>query len=371
MTLPCNNLFMTGHPLKYCLYVREDLAALKQGFFDAPELYGMKSDLYMYRELRAFLRTQNICLDTQNNLSPEEAEVVICVNETGYFQHYARAACNRLIVLILTEPPVYNRKDWDAGRHRLFDKVFTYNTDLVQKDPGKYVHLAYPIDFSVKKPMPALSRDAVLKRRHSCMISAAFAITRSRQNRGSLLYERYRVLRWYHRHAAGQLDYYARTEPEQKFLHFRGASLLNRISPSLIRRLAARGYRKNLAQLYKGPVPGLDKNEVLARYNFNFCFENSAGLNGYISEKIFDCFFSNTVPVYYGASNIGHYIPEDCFISFTDFSTIGALQKHLAEMDYNTYIQYLNNAAAFLGSPAAAHFGTDKFVQTLYQEIHP
>jgi hypothetical protein len=354
-------------PIKYCLYVREDLASLKPSFFDAAELYGMKTDLYMYKELRAFLQTKNIHLDTQNIHSPEDSEVVICVNETGYFQQYRRSTRNRLLVLILTEPPVYNRQDWDPESHRMFDKIFTYNADLVKKDESKYIHLAYPIDFNVKKPEAALTQNDFLKKKHSCMISAAFAITTSRQNRGSLLYERYEVLRWYHRNAPDQLDYYARTEPEQKFLYFRGASLINRINPGITNRIATRSYRKNLAKLYKGPVPGLDKNRVLGTYKFNFCFENSAGLKGYITEKIFDCFFSNTVPVYYGASDIEQYIPKNCFISFTDFSTIGALQKYLAGMDYNRYIQYLNHADDFLRSPAAGYFSTDEFIQTLYR----
>lgn len=359
---------MAEKMLKYCLHVREDLAALKDGFFEAREFYGMKSDLYMYRELRNFLFTQGIDLNTQQVNAPGESDVIICVNETAYFEHYTRTPANKLLVLVLTEPPVYNKSDWDENKHILFDKVFTYNSDLENKNRHKYKYLPYPIDLSEKRITNLLSREAFQAKKHSCLIAGAFAITQG-ENKNSLLYERYKIMAWYNKYAPGQLDYYGRTRPEPKFLHFRGASLLNRIHPGITKFVANRSYGRNMADVYKGEVPGLNKNETLARYKFNFCFENTCGLSGYITEKIFDCFFSGTVPVYYGAPDIGQYIPKNCFISFTDFSSPGALHKYLAEMDYNTYLQYLAEASEFLDSPALTHFSTDTFIQTLYPEI--
>ena len=48
---------------------------------------------------------------------------------------------------------------------------------------------------------------------------------------------------------------------------------------------------------YKGSPD--NKAEALLPYEYSIAIENSL-LDGYISEKLFDCFLSNTVPVYYG-----------------------------------------------------------------------
>ena len=359
---------MTADALKYCLYVREDLASLEHSFFDTPELYGMRSDMYMYRELKHFLRSKNIDLETQRVHSPQESDVIICLNETDRFTDYIRTSRNRLLVLILSEPPVYNKKDWDEKRHAAFDLVFTYDQDLVQKNRDKYIQFCYPIELDMERPKGILSEEGFLRKKHSCMIAGAFAITYNRAYPQSLLYERYKVLTWYNDYAPEQLDYYGRTEPEQKFRYFRGASLVNRINPELTHNIARYLYRHRLSGIYKGSLPGLSKNKALSDYKFNFCFENSS-LKGYITEKIFDCFFSGTVPIYYGAPDIGHYIPEDCYLSFTQFESISALQKYLAEMDYDTYLQYLVKAADFLSSPAVEVFSTEKFIEKLYSAI--
>ncbi|MCL1721757.1 glycosyltransferase family 10, partial [Vibrio parahaemolyticus] len=50
---------------------------------------------------------------------------------------------------------------------------------------------------------------------------------------------------------------------------------------------------------YKGSVES--KTHTLKNYKFCICFENAQMIEGYITEKIFDCFFSATVPIYWGA----------------------------------------------------------------------
>ena len=52
---------------------------------------------------------------------------------------------------------------------------------------------------------------------------------------------------------------------------------------------------------------------VFNRYKFVICFENSY-LDGYITEKIFNCFFSKTIPIYKGSPIISSYISDKSFI---------------------------------------------------------
>ena len=56
---------------------------------------------------------------------------------------------------------------------------------------------------------------------------------------------------------------------------------------------------------------------VLNRYKFIFVCENSI-TDGYITEKIFNCFFARTIPIYFGAKNINDYIDNNTFINMND-----------------------------------------------------
>ena len=80
--------------------------------------------------------------------------------------------------------------------------------------------------------------------------------------------------------------------------------------------LYGKGWGNN-QQIYCGVVT--DKRDAYAKYKFAICFENSRS-EGYISEKIFDCFVSGIVPIYAGARNVTQYIPEGCFIDYFKYS---------------------------------------------------
>ena len=56
---------------------------------------------------------------------------------------------------------------------------------------------------------------------------------------------------------------------------------------------------------------------VMNKYKFILCFENSYG-NGYITEKIFNCFFAKCIPIYKGSPIISNYINDDSFISLNN-----------------------------------------------------
>ena len=56
-----------------------------------------------------------------------------------------------------------------------------------------------------------------------------------------------------------------------------------------------------------------DKWEGLYKYRYSVAIENTSKPD-YWTEKIADCFLSFTVPIYFGATNIGRYFPEDSFI---------------------------------------------------------
>jgi hypothetical protein len=76
--------------------------------------------------------------------------------------------------------------------------------------------------------------------------------------------------------------------------------------------------RKTLMSIYKGACDS--KFEVLSQYKFCLCFENMA-MQGYITEKIFDCFYAGTIPLYLGATDIADLVPADAYIDCRKFSS--------------------------------------------------
>lgn len=76
--------------------------------------------------------------------------------------------------------------------------------------------------------------------------------------------------------------------------------------------------RQTLMSIYKGACSS--KYEVLSQYKFCLCFENMA-MKGYVTEKIFDCLYAGTIPLYLGATDIQDLIPEDVYIDCRKFSS--------------------------------------------------
>lgn len=87
--------------------------------------------------------------------------------------------------------------------------------------------------------------------------------------------------------------------------------------------------RKTIMSIYKGACAS--KYEVMSNYTFALCFENMA-MQGYVTEKIFDCFYAGTIPLYFGASNISDLIPKDAFIDCRIFATWAQLTEELLRM---------------------------------------
>jgi alpha(1,3/1,4) fucosyltransferase len=353
---------------KWCMYVRPDLAAMGDRFFEAAELHGMKTDLYMYTALRDRLRTMGVDLHTQSRHAPEESDVVICLNETDFFTSYRRDPRNKKLMLILTEPPVYNMKDWDPSRHRLFDVVFTYDNALVESDRVLYRLIHFPV--LLPEPPPVPSEKEFLAKSLSCIVAGAISITRSKREDGSLLFERYRIIKWYNRHHPDDLHFYSRTSPLPKFRHFRGAALLGRFMPALTDRIGSRMYDRNAARVYKGAIPALEKGRVMSAYRFNYCLENTQGIRGLISEKIFDCFAAGTVPIYFGAPDIATHIPSSCYMLYEAHKGLPELHRAISSVTYGKYLEYLSEARKFMTSDRIRAFGTDHFVDTIIAESH-
>jgi hypothetical protein len=82
--------------------------------------------------------------------------------------------------------------------------------------------------------------------------------------------------------------------------------------------------------------------KVLNQYKFIICFENSYINDGYITEKIFNCFFSNSIPLYSGSERIHDYFNSDSFINIDDSYDYMSIIKELNKNE-QLYNQYISN----------------------------
>lgn len=124
--------------------------------------------------------------------------------------------------------------------------------------------------------------------------------------------------------------------------------------------------KNNVQKTYKGAIQ--NKYETLNNYTFAFAFENCA-LPGYITDKVFDCLFVGTIPIYLGAPGIKEYIPKNCFIDMRDFNNYGELRKFLKALSQSEIQGYKENGRRFLESENYKPFTKEHFAEVFAKAI--
>ena len=103
------------------------------------------------------------------------------------------------------------------------------------------------------------------------------------------------------------------------------------------------------------------KSTTLAQYRYALCFENSV-LKGWITEKLFDCFFAGTIPVYWGAPDVLDWVPSECFIDMREFKDFAELRSFLHSRSPADEQGYREAARDYLLSDRFDPFRIDTFV---------
>jgi hypothetical protein len=132
-----------------------------------------------------------------------------------------------------------------------------------------------------------------------------------------------------------------------------------RIRPNPLYRAAAQAHRGRTRS----------KARTLGSYRFAICFENMV-LKGWMTEKIFDCFYAGTVPVYWGAPDVLDWVPADCFIDMRQFSGFAELRDHLHSLTTADVDNYREAARAYVASPRFDPFRKGAFVDLFRRIFH-
>ncbi len=265
-------------------------------------------------------------------------------------QHVTKATINYLLMF---ETEFVKVENADAKQWSRYRKIFTWNDELVDGD--RFIKINFP------NPIHVNPVDGFSYRDHFCCLISSNRTLAVKDDR--ILYaERVRAIRWFETHAPQDFDLY-------------GVGWdIPVVSSGLIGKLERRFWRalSRLVKLrpfpsYRGRVA--HKGDVLMRTRFAICYENVRDLPGYITEKIFDCFFSGCVPVYWGARNITEHIPADCFVDRRNFRDTGEVYAYLKAMTEKEFKDYQQRIAAFLQSDAAYPFSSEFFAETVVTTI--
>jgi hypothetical protein len=119
-------------------------------------------------------------------------------------------------------------------------------------------------------------------------------------------------------------------------------------------------------QAYRGVAR--DRPGLLAGYRFALVFENTR-FPGYVSERIFECFFARCIPIYSGAPDVAQYVPPAAFIDARQFATYDDLERFLRATTEADARRYLDAAHTFLASTAYESFCIDRFARDMVDAL--
>ena len=84
------------------------------------------------------------------------------------------------------------------------------------------------------------------------------------------------------------------------------------------------------------------KEKFLKKCKFSLCFESTKH-EGFITEKIVEAFYCDTIPIYYGSSNIKEIFNPKAFIDISDYPDFDSAIERILEIenDDNLYLEML------------------------------
>ena len=224
-----------------------------------------------------------------------------------YFYQAIKFYPREKLFLQINEPPTVNSMSYDVRYHNFFKRILTWNDSLV--DGEKYYKFFIP----QYKPENIVCLSAKDKKFLTMIVA-----NKSSKFAQELYSARRDVIEFFETKKEGLFDLYGI------------------------------GWEKCGYKNYKGRTE--KKLTTLSQYKFSICFENVKDIPGYITEKIFDCFFAGTVPIYLGAENIKDYIPENTFIDARQFQSKDEMLDYLLHISEEQYELIQNNIVDYLNS---------------------
>lgn len=277
--------------------------------------------------------------------------------------NYLKKKKHKRLYLFMFESPLIRPDNWNVINHAPFSKVFTWSDQLV--DAKKYFKFFLPNKL-------VLDFDRNVPRQKFCTIIAGNKTTVN--NKSELYSERNEAIRWFEREHPKDFDLFGFAwdigEPMSllkkiiKFNKFTNKVYFKLCEINAVKYIKC--FHVNYPS-YKGRVNS--KRSVLSQYKFCICYENIDNVDGYITEKIFDCFFSGCIPIYLGAPDVNKFIWSSTYIDKRLFNSYDELYDYLKTMPDSVYENYLNEISKFLLSDEIKRFSAECFAEIILKNI--
>lgn len=346
-------------------------AFLENRLFSLDSLSGAHSGNTHWMQPMAFLRQEalkhDIQLDTMDILPIIEADIALFMeapSSPDIVADLKRKAPHLKTIFMPIETPLGRGYLFNKSNHEQFDAILTYNHLLT--DNKKYFHFYLPVasleyvEFGKK----------FVDRKPACMITSY---------RNVRLKTGFNLMKsGWHFSIHDWLDYafsYGITNAKKKTLA-RAFELFSEDSLDIFgdgwgdsssglkdRLLGRKSFKSAKGRLETS------KLAVLGNYRFNICYENCENDCSYISEKIFDAFYGDTVPVYLGNISIERHIPKECFVDARDFRSQRELARFICECPQRLWEDYRRAGQSFLESPAFEKFLPSAFADNFLRPI--
>jgi hypothetical protein len=279
-----------------------------------------------FRRLYKIARNQNISLTTYDLCKDwGEYDSILVFDRPDFY----RLGLNNKIsnfngkkILAILEPPVVKPHSYSKKYHQKFNLVLTWNSSYLMN--SLYSQLPY-FQFSY---IGKYNKIPYEEKKLLVMINSnKFSYVKDEH-----YHERIHLIRYFTCNLKDDFDLYG----------YGWDSRLPGLSRSLINPINLIKYIYDVIKYEKFPsYRGTcdDKYEILAKYKYVLCLENMKNIDGYLTEKIYDCFKVGVVPVYLGCKNINAFVSHESFIKYQ----IGGYQellenlKFISKKDYQYY----------------------------------
>lgn len=300
---------------------------MDNGLFDPQKLKLRDNVLSPFLELKAKYEKEGYVIGTADLVPVEEADVIIFFDlDLKYILKTYFANKLQKAVYISFEPPVVyqqHRPEILSRIATIFNKMLTWQDDLVDN------HRTFKFFF----PVPAFTEAVTSVSFQSKKLITTIVGHKASNQKNELYSKRVEAIKYF--------------EKTLKDFSFFGAGWSKKDFPS-----------------YAGKVDS--KYDVLKQYKFVLSYENEFLINGLVSEKIFDCFYARTIPIFWGAENVGDYFPADTFVDKRNFTTYEELHKYLEGMSEEEYSRRLMAIEKYLISAEFQKHSCAYFAKTVF-----
>tara|TARA_B100001059_G_scaffold235120_1_gene279769 strand:+ start:901 stop:1890 length:990 start_codon:yes stop_codon:yes gene_type:complete len=275
-----------------------------------------------YLDIKREFNKRNIELFTEDILPETEADFSIYID-------YKRPININNNYLIVVEPQTIIKRNHQKRSLRVFNKIFTWNDDLI--DNNRFVKYQLSYDFDRINIIDNKIQDGY------CMVVSNKISDHNKENYSF----RYKVI-----------DFFNKKSDQ---FHLYGVGWEKRVHKNYFINYILKNFNQTPPQSWQGEINSKKDKEVkkwkiTSKYKYQFAIENTKNINGYISEKIFDCLFAGTIPLYSGCNNINTFIPEECFINLDKFKNLNEAFNFICNLSEDDHEKIKSAGLEFLKS---------------------